>query len=188
MDEWAQLGEIPRFIEMWAYVRSLDVGITIFLQSLSQLKKMYKESWETALDCCDFVLFLGSRSKDTLEYMSTILGKQTLYKKSSGRTYSRQDSTSWNWDVVGRELATIDEISRMEKGKGILSIAGMQVSPRHSSSIEMKHQKLMDQLGIKAKVNTSLEMKKICDIDKKILSTKGDIYTSKSTFTDELLS
>lgn len=126
MDEWAQLGEIPRFVEMLAYVRSLNVGITIFLQSLSQLKKVYKDSWETALDCCDYILFLGSRSKETLEYISTVLGKQTLYKKSSGRTYSKQGSTSQNWDIVGRELGTIDEIARMEKGKALLLIAGMQ--------------------------------------------------------------
>ena len=125
-DEWAQLGVIPRYLENLAYVRGLNCGITTCLQSLSQLKKVYKDNWETALDCSDYVLFLGSRSKETLEYMSSMLGKKSWYKKSSGRTYSRQGSSSYNWDIVGRELAFVDELARMESGYGILLVAGMR--------------------------------------------------------------
>lgn len=126
MDEWSQLGIIPRFIEMLAYVRGLNVGITIGLQSLSQLKKAYKDSWETALDCVDYFLFLGSRSKETLEWTSLMVGKKTWYKKSSGRTFSRQGSSSTTWDVVGRELANVDEISRMKSGICILLVSGLK--------------------------------------------------------------
>ena len=125
-DEWAQLGVIPRYLENLAYVRGLNCGITTCLQSLSQLKKVYKDNWETALDCSDYVLFLGSRSKETLEYMSSMLGKKSWYKKSSGRTYSKQGSSSYNWDIVGRELAFVDELARMESGYGILLVAGMR--------------------------------------------------------------
>ena len=116
-------GEIPRFVEELAYLRGLNVGITIGLQSLSQLKKKYKDSWESVLDCCDTTLFLGSNSKETLEYMVALLGKKTWYKKSVGRTFSRQGSSSTNWDVVGRELATLDELSKMPKGHCILFIS-----------------------------------------------------------------
>ena len=123
MDEWAQLGEIPRFVEELAYLRGLNVGITIGLQSLSQLKKRYKDSWESVLDCCDTTLFLGSNSKETLEYMVALLGKKTWYKKSTGRTFSRQGSSSTNWDVVGRELATLDELSKMQKGYCVLFLS-----------------------------------------------------------------
>lgn len=126
LDEWAQLGVIPRFLEMLAYVRGLNVGITMGLQSLSQFKKMYKDNWETGLDCCDYILFLGSRSKETLEYMSSMLGKKTWYKKSSGRTFSKQGSSSYNWDVVSRELAQVDEIARMKEETGILLVSGMR--------------------------------------------------------------
>lgn len=125
-DEWAQLGVIPRYLENLAYVRGLNCGITTCLQSLSQLKKVYKDNWETALDCCDYTLFMGSRSKETLEYISSMLGKKTWYKKSSGRTYSRQGSSSFNWDIVGRELAFVDELARMESGYGILLVSGMR--------------------------------------------------------------
>lgn len=116
-------GEIPRFVEELAYLRGLNVGITVGLQSLSQLKKKYKDSWESVLDCCDTTLFLGSNSKETLEYMVALLGKKTWYKKSTGRTFSRQGSSSTNWDVVGRELATLDELSKMQKGNCILFIS-----------------------------------------------------------------
>lgn len=116
-------GEIPRFVEELAYLRGLNVGITIGLQSLSQLKKKYKDNWESVLDCCDTTLFLGSNSKETLEYMVALLGKKTWYKKSTGRTFSRQGSSSTNWDVVGRELATLDELSKMPKGNCVLFIA-----------------------------------------------------------------
>ena len=114
----------------------MDCGIAIILQSLSQLKKIYKDEWETALDCCDYIFFLGSRSKETLEYMSTMLGKQTLYKKSSGRTYSRQGSSSQNWDVYGRELATMDELAELEAGHGILLMAGTK--PFYSELYDLK--------------------------------------------------
>lgn len=125
MDEWSQLGEIPRFVEELAYLRGLNVGITVGLQSLSQLKQKYKDSWESVLDCCDSTLFLGGTSKETLEYLVALLGKKTWYKKSSGRTYARQGSTSTNWDVVGRELATLDELSKMPAGNCVLFIAGI---------------------------------------------------------------
>lgn len=125
LDEFAQLGEIPLFQEELAYVRGLNVGIVICLQSLSQLKKVYKDTWETMIDCCDTALFLGSNSKETLEYFVTLLGKKTWYKKSSGRTFSRQGSSNQNWDVVGRELATIDELAKLEKGYCLLYIANI---------------------------------------------------------------
>ena len=124
MDEFKQLGKIPHFLENWAYVRGLNCGITVILQSLSQFKELYKDGWETGLDCCDYILFLGSRSKETLEYMVSVLGKQTLYKKSTSRSYSRQGSSSTSWDVYGRELVTVDELAQMKAGHGILMMSG----------------------------------------------------------------
>ena len=70
-------------------------------------------------------MFLGGTSKETLEYLVALLGKKTWYKKSSGRTYARQGSSSTNWDVVGRELATLDELSKMPGGNCVLFIAGI---------------------------------------------------------------
>lgn len=90
------------------------------------------------MDCCDYILFMGSRSKETLDYMSSMLGKKSWYKKSSGRTYSKQGSSSTNWDIVGRELAFIDEIARMEKGYCILLVSGLR--PFYSKMFDLtKH-------------------------------------------------
>ena len=121
MDEWAQLGTIPRFVEQLAYVRGLNVGIVVGLQSLDQLKKKEKDSWQTVLDCCDYTLFLGSMSKDTLEYMVAMLGKQTYDSKS----VTEGKNGSSNVSQVGRELATIDELRQMPKGKCILLASGL---------------------------------------------------------------
>ena len=71
-------GEIPRFVEELAYLRGLNVGITVGLQSLSQLKNRYKENWESVLDCCDTTLFLGSNSKETLEYIVALLRQKDM--------------------------------------------------------------------------------------------------------------
>lgn len=120
MDEWYQLGEIPRFLEILAYIRGLNCGVLIGVQSVGQLEGRYKDNWETVFDCCDHILFLGSKAKKTLDYMSAIMGKQTLYKYTTGKTRSKQNSNSKNWDIYGRELATIDELSRMKKGYAIL--------------------------------------------------------------------
>lgn len=78
MDEWAQLGEIPRFIEELAYLRGLNVGITIGLQSLSQLKKRYKDNWESVLDCVDSTLFLRKFIKRMFRIYSFFTSEKRL--------------------------------------------------------------------------------------------------------------
>ena len=125
LDEFAQLGEIPEFLRELAYIRGLNCGAVIGLQSLSQLKVHYEKEWETLLDCCDTTLLLGSNSKETLEYFVTLLGKKTWYKKSSGRTFSRQGSSNQNWDVVGRELATIEELKNLGFGNCVMFITNI---------------------------------------------------------------
>lgn len=120
LDEWAQLGEIPRFNETLAYVRSLNVGIVVCLQSLDQLKEKYKDSWQTTIDCCDYFLYLGATSKDTLEYIVTLLGKETNYKKSHSKSYGKSGSNSWSQDTVQRDLSDVYETRSLGKGNCIL--------------------------------------------------------------------
>lgn len=141
MDEWAQLGNIPNFVQMAAYMRGLNAGVVIGLQSLSQLKEKYKESWETLLDCCDYELFLGSTSKETLEYFSSLLGDQTIHKTSHGRSYGRSGSSSNNDDEVGRKLATIDELKTMPENKAILLMSG-DMPPFYSDTFVLKEHPL----------------------------------------------
>lgn len=82
-------GEIPRFVEELAYLRGLNVGITIGLQSLSQLKKKYKDSWESVLDCVDSILYLGSNSKETLEYIRFCASEKKLGIKNQLEEHSQ---------------------------------------------------------------------------------------------------
>lgn len=125
LEEFAQLGKIPNILEELAYVRGLNCGIVVCIQSVSQLKLNYEKNWETFFDCCDITLLLGSNSKETLEYFVALLGKKTWYKKSSGRTFSRQGSSSQNWDVVGRELATIEELKNLGFGNCVMFITNI---------------------------------------------------------------
>ena len=168
--EWSQLGTIPRFLEMLAYIRGLNCGITIGLQSLSQYKKVYKDNWETGLDCCDYTLFLGSRSKETLEYISLLMGKKTWYKKSSGRTYSKQGSSSSNWDIVGRELSTVDEIARMEEGHCILLVSGLHpfTSPLFDLTKHPRYSELFEPWNRDATIHNLYDHKKQKEITKEM--------------------
>jgi len=124
LDEFANTCKIPNFVNILAYARSFGIGIVPILQSLEQIKNMYKDEWGVIIDNCNTLLFLGSiQHMDTLEYMSKLLGKGTYDKKTTGRTRGRQGSSSQNFDVVGRELMTPDEIRKLDKSK-CLFIAG----------------------------------------------------------------
>jgi len=125
LDEFANTCTIPNFVKILAYARSFGIGIIPILQSLEQIKNMYKDEWGVIIDNCNSTLFLGGiNHMDTLEYISKRLGKGTYDKKTTGRTRSKQGSSSHNWDVVGRELLDAAEISKLPKDKCLLLISG----------------------------------------------------------------
>ena len=125
LDEFANTCTIPNFVQILAYARSFGVGIVPILQSLEQIKNMYKDEWQVIVDTCSTRLFLGGiSSMDTLEYISKMLGKGTFDKRTTGRTRSRQGSTSQNWDKVGRELMDAAEISKLDRGDCLLLVSG----------------------------------------------------------------
>lgn len=125
LDEHANTCKIPNIQKITAYGRSFGLGITFGIQSLEQLKNMYKESWGTLMDNCSTLLFLGSISHlDTLKYMSELLAKATYDKKTTGRTRGRQGSSSRNEDVVGRELMDVSDLRKLEKKDCIIVISG----------------------------------------------------------------
>ena len=126
MDEFANVAVIPNFVSILSYARSFGIGITIIIQSLEQIKTMYKDEWGTIIDNCNSILFLGKITHgDTLKYISEIIGKGTFDKKTTGHTKGRSGSSSANFDVVGRELMTEDEIRRMPYQKCLLIVAGL---------------------------------------------------------------
>ena len=125
LDEFANTCTIPNFVKILAYARSFGIGITPILQSLEQIKNMYKDEWGVIVDNCNELLYLGSITHmDTLEYISKLLGKGTYDKRTTGRTRGRQGSSSENFDVVGRELLLPDEIRQLPKTNCLLVIGG----------------------------------------------------------------
>lgn len=125
LDEFANTCTIPQFVKILAYARSFGIGIVPILQSLEQIKNMYKDEWGVIVDNCNTLLYLGSITHmDTLEYMSKLLGKGTYDKKTTGRTRGRSGSSSQNFDVIGRDLMDTSEIRKLPKKDCLLIIGG----------------------------------------------------------------
>ena len=125
LDEFANIGQIPRFEELLATMRSMEISANIILQNLSQLKKMYKDSWENVIGNCDSMLFLGGQEKSTLEYISQTLGKETIDTISRSRSKGKNSSSSTNDGILGRELMTVDELKVMKDDECILFVRGI---------------------------------------------------------------
>ena len=123
-DEFANIGQIPQFDKLIATIRSREISASIILQSQSQLKAMYKDSADTILGNCDTTLFLGGKEKTTLKEMSELLGKETIDLYNTSETRSNQKSFGLNYQKLGKQLMTEDEIAVMDGGKCILQIRG----------------------------------------------------------------
>lgn len=125
LDEFANTATIPQFVKILAYARSFGIGIVPILQSLEQIKTMYKDEWGVIIDNCNTLLYLGSITHmDTLEYMSKLIGKGTFDKRTTGRTRGKSGSSSQNEDVIGRELMDTAEIRKLEKKNCLLVVGG----------------------------------------------------------------
>ncbi len=125
LDEFANTCTIPNFVKILAYARSFGIGITPILQSLEQIKNMYKDEWGVIVDNCNTLLYLGSITHmDTLEYMSKLLGKGTFDKRTTGRNRGRSGSSSENFDVIGRDLMDTAEIRKMPKKDCLFVVGG----------------------------------------------------------------
>ena len=137
LDEFANTCVIPNFVQILAYARSLGVGITTILQSLEQIKKMYKDEWGVIVDNCNTLLYLGSVSHvETLEYLSKSLGKATFDKKDYSRSRGRHGSSTTANNRVGRELLMPDEIRNLRKSACLLLVGGK--SPFYSQKIDLR--------------------------------------------------
>jgi len=137
LDEFANTCVIPNFVQILAYARSLGIGITTILQSLEQIKKMYKEEWGVVIDNSNSLLYLGSVSHvETLEYLSKSLGKATFDKKDYSRSRGLHGSSTTSSNRIGRELLMPDEIRNLKKNTCLLLVTGK--SPFYSQKINLK--------------------------------------------------
>ena len=126
LDEFANIGEIPNFEKYIATMRSRNVRVAIILQALSQLEKLYKDSWEIILGCCYVTNYLGTTDKKTQKFVSERLGKTTVLVKNKGESKSSKSySTSDNGNYIARDLMTVDEVNRLSKENSIVLIRGL---------------------------------------------------------------
>ncbi len=126
IDEFASF-RIPNIEKAFATFRSRNMSITAVLQALDQLKTMYPKGWATLVNTCDSLLFLGGDEKDTTDYLSKRIGKQTISVRKQTRTKGKKGHGSENRDTIGRDLLTPDEIGRINGDDALLFIAGQFV-------------------------------------------------------------
>ena len=126
LDEFANIGQIPKFEKLIATIRSREISASIILQSQSQLKAIYKDNADTIVGNCDTTLFLGGKEKTTLKEMSEILGKETIDSFNTSENRGREVSHGLNYQKLGKQLTTEDEIAVMDGGKCILQLRGVR--------------------------------------------------------------
>lgn len=143
LDEFANVALPDDFCSLLSTMRSREISSVIIIQNLAQIKALFKDTWETITGNCDTTVYLGGNEQSTHEYISKLLGKMTIDKKSSGETKGRQGSSSKNIDVLGREILTPDEVRMMDNRKCLVFIRGLNpvldnkyFTPKHKRFIQ----------------------------------------------------
>lgn len=126
LDEFSNIGQIPKFEKLIATIRSREISACIILQAQSQLKAIYKDNADTIIGNCDTTLFLGGKEKSTLKELSETLGKETIDMYNTSETRSNQNSYGTNYQKLGKELMSQDELSVMDGSKCILQLRGVR--------------------------------------------------------------
>ena len=178
LDEFANIGEIPQFEKLIATIRSREISASIILQAKSQLKAIYKDNADTIEGNCDTTLFLGGKEKSTLKEISESLGKETIDSFNTSNTRGQSESYGLNYQKLGKELKSQNELAVMDGGKCILQLRG--VRPFFSDKFDItkhKHYHLLLDDNPKAKFDIAAFVRKR---EKRYLTlkstTKVDVY------------
>ena len=124
-DEWANVAQPDSYPKVLATCRSYNIGINIIVQNIHSIKALYKDEWESVIGNCDTLLFLGGGNEPTsLEFISKLLGKETVHTRTRGQTKGRSGSSSVNFQQTGRDLMTPDEIRMLPSDDALLLIRG----------------------------------------------------------------
>jgi len=126
IDEMANIGQIPRLEKLIATIRSREISACMVLQAQSQLKAIYKDNADTIIGNCDSVLFLGGKERSTLKELTESLGKETIDTYNTGESRGREVSHSLNYQKLGKDLLSVDEIATMDGNKCILQLRGVR--------------------------------------------------------------
>ena len=145
LDEFSNIGQIPKFDKLIATIRSREISASIILQSQSQLKTIYKDAAETITGNCDTVLFLGGKESSTLKELSETLGKETIDLYNTSDTRGTSQSYGLNYQKTGKELMSRDELAVMDGNKCILQLRG--VRPFFSNKYDITKHKRYKELA-----------------------------------------
>lgn len=152
LDEFSNIGQIPKFEKLIATIRSREISASIILQAKSQLKAIYKDNADTITGNCDSELFLGGKEGTTIKELSENLGKETIDLYNTSETRSNQKSFGLNYQKLGKELMSRDELKVMDGGKCILEIRGAR--PFYSDKFDITKHKNYKMLSDYNKKNT----------------------------------
>ena len=146
LDEFANIGQIPKFDKLIATIRSREISASIILQSQSQLKTIYKDASETILGNCDTMLFLGGKEPTTLKEISETLGKETIDLYNTSDTRGQGRSYGLNYQKTGKELMSRDELAVMDGTKCILQLRGVRpfLSDKYDITRHKRYRQLSD--------------------------------------------
>ena len=172
LDEFANIGQIPKFEKLIATIRSREISACIILQAQSQLKAIYKDNADTIIGNCDTTLFLGGKEKSTLKELSETLGKETIDMYNTSETRSNQNSYGTNYQKLGKELMSQDELSVMDGGKCILQLRGVRpfLSDKYDITKHPRYKMLSDD-----NKNNAFDMEKYMKHRKPILA-KDEVF------------
>lgn len=137
IDECANIGQIPKLEKLMATIRSREISACLVLQAQSQLKALYKDNADTIIGNCDCSIFLGGKEPTTLKELAAALGKETIDTFNTGESRGREVSHSLNYQKLGKELASVDELAVLDGGKCILQLRG--VRPFLSDKYDITH-------------------------------------------------
>ena len=126
IDECANIGQIPNLEKLMATIRSREISACLVLQAQSQLKALYKDNADTIIGNCDSRLFLGGSEPSTLKELSQSLGRETIDTYNTGESRGRETSHSLNYQKLGRELMSVDDLATLDGGKCILQVRGLR--------------------------------------------------------------
>ena len=124
MDEFANVALPDEFDKLLSTMRSREISVSIIIQNLAQLKKLFEKEWESIVGNCDEFLYLGGNEQSTHEYVSKLLGKETIDMNTYGQSKGRNGNYSTNWQISGRELMTPDEVRMLDNKYALLFIRG----------------------------------------------------------------
>ena len=145
IDEAANIGQIPNLEKLMATIRSREISACLVLQAQSQLKVLYKDHADTIVGNCDSTIFLGGKEKQTLEEWSKVLGRESIDSVNNSETKGNSPSYGRNFQKLGRDLMTIDELAVMSGDKCILQVRG--VRPFFSKKYDITKHPLYKQLS-----------------------------------------